>query len=90
MMTGINYIEAERVIAMEKRYVLRNRLRVCRAERPISQEELALSAGVTRQTISAIENNQYVPSAQLAFLLALCLGKQVTEVFYLEEVTTHD
>lgn len=67
-------------------HVLRNRLRVVRAERGISQEQLASLAGVTRQTISAVENNQYVPSAQLAFVLALCLNKPVTEVFYLEEV----
>jgi DNA-binding XRE family transcriptional regulator len=44
-------------------------------------------AGVTRQTISAIENCQYVPSTLLAFVLARCLGKAVTELFYLEEVT---
>ncbi|MGE5590504.1 MAG: helix-turn-helix transcriptional regulator [Bacillota bacterium] len=52
----------------------------------MSQEQLAGLAGVTRQTISAVENNQYVPSAQLAFVLALCLNKPVAEVFYLEEV----
>jgi len=76
-------------MTVEKRYLLRNRLRVARAERDMSQEQLALEAGVTRQTISAIENNQYVPSAQLAFVLALCLGKPVTDVFYLEEVAEH-
>ncbi|MFZ5815024.1 MAG: helix-turn-helix transcriptional regulator [Bacillota bacterium] len=67
-------------------YILRNRLRVARAELNISQEELASLAGVTRQTISSIENNQYIPSAQLAFVLARCLGKPVEEIFYLEEV----
>ena len=71
---------------METSYILRNRLRVGRAERNISQEELGALAGVTRQTISSIENNQYVPSAQLAFMLAKVLGKPVEELFYLEEV----
>jgi len=64
---------------------LQNRIRVARAELRLSQEELARRAGVTRQTISSIENGQYVPSALLAFTLARELGKPVTEVFYLEE-----
>lgn len=63
---------------------LRNRLRVARAERDLSQEQLAGLAGVTRQTISAIENEQYVPSALLAFVLAQRLEKPVAELFYLE------
>jgi putative transcriptional regulator len=64
---------------------LQNRIRVARAELRLSQEELARRAGVTRQTISSIENGQYVPSALLAFTVARELGKPVTEVFYLEE-----
>lgn len=64
---------------------LQNRLRVSRAEHRLSQEELARMAGVTRQTISSIENGQYVPSALLAFVLARELKKPVTDVFYLEE-----
>lgn len=66
--------------------MLQNRLRVARAERRMSQEELAKAAGVTRQTISAIENLQYVPSALLAFILASCLEHSVTDLFFLEEV----
>ena len=63
---------------------LLNRLRVARAERRLSQEDLAVLAGVTRQTISSIENGQYCPSALLAFVLAQRLGKPVAELFYLE------
>ena len=62
---------------------LENRIRVARAERGLSQEQLAKLVGVTRQTISSIETNQYVPSALLAFLLARKLGKQVDELFTL-------
>lgn len=69
----------------KKRFELRNRLKVCRAERGLSQEELALRSGVTRQTVSSIENCQYVPSALLAFVLARCLDKPVEEVFQLVE-----
>lgn len=63
---------------------LRNRLRVARAEQRLSQEQLASLAGVTRQTISSIENEQYTPSALLAFVLASRLGKPVAELFFLE------
>jgi len=65
--------------------VLRNRLRVARAELNISQEELARMAGVTRQTISSIETGQYSPSTRLALVLAKVTGKRVDELFYLEE-----
>jgi putative transcriptional regulator len=64
---------------------LQNRLRVARAEQRLSQEQLARMAGVTRQTISAIENGQYCPSALLAFILASELNKPVEELFYLDE-----
>jgi putative transcriptional regulator len=64
--------------------LLHNRLRVARAELRLSQEELADRAGVTRQTISAIENEQYVPSARLAFVLARRLGKPIGDLFYLD------
>lgn len=64
---------------------LGNRLRVARAEQRLSQEQLARMAGVTRQTISSIENGQYCPSALLAFVLARQLNQPVTELFYLED-----
>jgi putative transcriptional regulator len=64
---------------------LANRLRVARAERRLSQDDLAHLAGVTRQTVSSIENGQYCPSALLAFLLARSLDKPVSELFYLED-----
>ncbi len=63
---------------------LRNRLKVARAERDLSQAQLAGLVGVTRQTISAVETGQYCPSALLAFLLAQQLGKRVDEVFFLD------
>jgi putative transcriptional regulator len=62
---------------------LRNRLKVARAERGLSQERLAELAGVTRQTISSIETGQYVPSALLAFVLATRLDARVDELFTL-------
>jgi putative transcriptional regulator len=63
---------------------LRNRLKVARAERGLSQSELAQLVGVTRQTISSIETGQYGPSALLAFLLAERLDVPVQKLFFLE------
>lgn len=63
---------------------LLNRLRVARAERDLSQGELARSVGVSRQTISSIETGQYCPSTLLAFRLARVLGVRVDELFWLE------
>jgi putative transcriptional regulator len=67
---------------------LGNRIRVARAELRLSQEDLANLAGVTRQTISSIENLQYCPSALLAFVIARHLGKPVTDLFYIEGATS--
>ena len=66
------------------RQTLVNRLKVARAEKGLSQGDLAILVGVTRQTISAIETGRYCPSALLAFLLAERLEKPVGELFFLK------
>jgi putative transcriptional regulator len=63
---------------------LLNRIRVARAERDISQEQLARTVGVSRQTISSIETGQYCPSTLLAFRLATVLGTRVDELFWID------
>jgi putative transcriptional regulator len=63
---------------------LGNRLKVARAEKNLSQEDLAKLVSVTRQTISSIETGQYCPSTLLAFLLSQQLGKRVDDLFFLE------
>lgn len=63
---------------------LANRLRVARAERDLSQGELAGLVGVSRQTISSIETGQYTPSTLLAFRLAAALAVPVAQLFWLE------
>ena len=67
------------------KFRLSNRLKVARAEKNLSQEQLGVLAGVTRQTISSIETGQYNPSALLALLLARRLDKRVEDLFSLEE-----
>jgi DNA-binding XRE family transcriptional regulator len=63
---------------------LANRLRIARAERDLSQTDLARAVGVSRQTISSIETGQYGPSALLALRLAAALGVRLTDLFWLE------
>ncbi len=69
-----------------KKVELANRLKVARAERNLSQEDLARMAEVSRQTICSIETGQYCPSTLLAFVLAKRLGTSVEELFYLKEI----
>lgn len=69
---------------MENELVLRNRLKVARAELGISQGDLAKMVGVSRQTISSIETGQFNPTAKLALLLCIALDKKFEDLFYFE------
>nr|QJR97990.1 transcriptional regulator [uncultured Prevotella sp.] len=60
-----------------------NNIRVERAVRRISQQQLADAIGVSRQTIFAIENNKFVPSTELALRISAYFGKTVNELFWL-------
>lgn len=62
--------------------ILKNRLKVARAEWGISQTVLADRVGVSRQTISAIERGEFNPSAKLALILCIALDKRFEELFY--------
>ncbi|MBK8626629.1 MAG: helix-turn-helix transcriptional regulator [Saprospiraceae bacterium] len=64
---------------------MKNNLRVERAIKDITQEELAKIIGVTRQAINSIEAAKYVPSTVLALKLSAYFGKPVNDLFYLEE-----
>lgn len=66
-------------------FILRNRLKIARAEKNLSQTVLAELSGVTRQTIGAIESGQFSPSTKLALILAAVLDKKVEELFFLEK-----
>jgi putative transcriptional regulator len=63
---------------------LRNNLRVLRAKRDITQEDLAEAIGVSRQTINAIELGKFNPSVVTALNLARFFETAVEEVFFLE------
>jgi putative transcriptional regulator len=62
-----------------------NNLKVLRAIKNISQEELAKQISVSRQTINAMEKGKYVPSTVLTLKLARFFEKPVEEIFTLEE-----
>jgi putative transcriptional regulator len=64
---------------------MKNNLKVERAIKNITQEELAKKIGVTRQAINSIELNKYVPSTILALKLSQYFNKTVNELFSLEE-----
>ena len=64
---------------------LRNSIKVERARRNLTQEQLAALAGVTRKTINTIETGRFVPSTILALKLARVLGCRVEDLFELDE-----
>lgn len=64
---------------------VRNRVKDLRIERGWTQEQLAESAGVSRQSINSIERNRYVPSLPLALLFARVFGCPFNEIFSLED-----
>ncbi|MGV3502833.1 MAG: helix-turn-helix transcriptional regulator [Adhaeribacter sp.] len=64
---------------------MKNTLKVERAIKNLTQEELAKRIGVSRQTINAMEANKYVPSTVLALKIARVFEKRVEDIFLLEE-----
>jgi putative transcriptional regulator len=64
---------------------MKNRLRVLRAEKNLTQAQLAEIVGISRQAIIAVENGKYDPALPLAFKLARAFGKTVEEVFVWED-----
>jgi putative transcriptional regulator len=64
---------------------LKNRLEEIRKERGVTQEELAGSLEVSRQTIGSLENGRYNPSILLAFKIARYFHMTIEEIFIYEE-----
>ena len=66
--------------------VVKNRLKVLRAERDWTQADLALRAGISRQAVISIEKYKYTPSLELAFRIAKVFEVDFNEVFRAEEM----
>lgn len=64
---------------------MKNKIEAIRKERGILQEEFAKSMGVSRQTISSLENGRYNPSILLAYKIAKYFGMSIEEVFIFDE-----
>jgi len=64
---------------------MKNRIEEIRKERGVLQDELAKAMGVSRQTISSLENGRYNPSIMLAYKIAKYFDMTIEEVFVFEE-----
>jgi putative transcriptional regulator len=64
---------------------MNNRIEAIRKVRGILQEDMAKAMGVSRQTISSLENGRYNPSIMLAYKIAKYFGMTIEEVFVFEE-----
>ena len=64
---------------------MKNKIEAIRKEKGIVQEEFAKAMGVSRQTISSLENGRYNPSILLAHKIAKFFGMTIEEVFIFEE-----
>ena len=69
---------------MENKELL-NKIKVYRAMKNISQEELAVAIGVTRKTINTVETGKFIPSTVLALKIARYFGVPVEEIFELND-----
>lgn len=69
---------------------LSNRINVLRAERKMTQKDLAEKVGVSRQTIISIEKGNYTPSLVLAFEIANAFGVDINDVFQFKKMRRFD
>ena len=67
---------------MKEELKLQNRLKEARAEKNLSQAQLAELVGVSRNTISSIETGQFNPTAKLALILCIALDRKFEDLFY--------
>lgn len=65
--------------------MIKNRIKVLRAERNWTQADLALRVGISRQAVISIEKYKYTPSLELAFNIAKAFDVSITDVFKQEE-----
>ena len=64
---------------------MKNKLKVLRAERDLTQADLAIELNVSRQTVNAIEKGKFDPSLPLAFKMSNLFVLPIEEIFQNEE-----
>ena len=69
------------VVVPEALILMKNRLKVLRAERDWSQADLAARLDVSRQTVNALETGKYDPSLPLAFKIARLFDSRIEDIF---------
>lgn len=69
---------------MENKLELKNRLKEIRAEKKLTQQNLADMVGVSRNTISSIETGEFCPTSRLALILCIALDKKFEDIFYFD------
>lgn len=62
-----------------------NKIKELRKEKGVTQEDLANTVGVTRQTVISLENGKYNASLQLAYKIAKYFGVGIEDIFIFEE-----
>lgn len=65
---------------------MKNKLKVLRAERDLTQADLAIELNVSRQTVNAIEKGKFDPSLPLAFKMSILFELPIEEIFENEEI----
>jgi len=68
------------------KYKMKNRIKMYRAEKDLTQKELGALIHVTRQTVAVIEQGRQIPSLDLVHRMAKVFGRNIEELFYYEEV----
>ena len=71
--------------ALHRGDAMKNRIEEIRKEKGIRQDELGKMLGISRQTISSLENGRYNPSIMLAHKIAVLFGMSIEDVFIFEE-----
>ena len=69
---------------MEDKLELKNRLKEIRAEKKLTQQNLADMVGVSRNTISSIETGEFCTTSRLALILCIALDKKFEDIFYFD------
>lgn len=64
---------------------MKNKIKEFRKEKSVTQEDLANTVGVTRQTVISLENGKYNASLQLAYKIAKYFGVAIEDIFIFEE-----
>ena len=72
------------MVNIESQFNIKNKIKVFRAEKKLTQQALADAVGVTRATINAMEKGAYNPSLELAFRLARFFKADIQTIFFVE------